>query len=138
MRTEGLRDKSFCSERCFTHFRRAMFKKTRGCDWCRRPAEAFVTLDLDNKAGTMQFCSEACRAQYSMDLICRETKARLDINPELRRLFSDPKSLMSVMALTGAPASAWLTQEALMAFTSSSASSRSVDEDEKRPAVKVS
>lgn len=28
--------KSFCSERCFTLFRRAAFKKSRVCDWCRK------------------------------------------------------------------------------------------------------
>ena len=31
--------KAFCSERCFSLYRRAAFKKNRRCEWCRRPSK---------------------------------------------------------------------------------------------------
>ena len=51
--------KSFCSERCFTNFRRAAFKRTKACDWCDTKrdddgGDDFVTIvDQDTQ---MQFC----------------------------------------------------------------------------------
>ena len=39
-RFQNQRDKkAFCSERCFSLYRRAAFKKNRRCEWCRRPSK---------------------------------------------------------------------------------------------------
>jgi hypothetical protein len=44
--------KSFCSERCFSHYRRAAFKKNKACDWCRKKNEGTI-IDGDTQ---LQFC----------------------------------------------------------------------------------
>ena len=56
MRTEGMRKKIFCSERCFSQFRRAAFKKSKVCDWCRKTADKFITAARENKGAKLQFC----------------------------------------------------------------------------------
>ena len=55
-----LRDggRAFCSERCFTLSRRAAFKKSKVCDWCRKAVGAedkeFIT--LKDKDTVFNFC----------------------------------------------------------------------------------
>ena len=55
------KSRSFCSERCFAHYRRAAFKKNKVCDWCNSKKEEngdnsdeFVSIiDKDTQ---LQFC----------------------------------------------------------------------------------
>ncbi len=64
--------KSVCSERCLTLCRRAAFKRSKVCDWCKKSvAEATTagelgeeiegrkrkkTVDFATKEGKLQFC----------------------------------------------------------------------------------
>lgn len=58
MRMEGEKVKSFCSERCFAQYRRAAFKKTRVCDWCRKAVgkEVESLMTVQDKDTQLQFC----------------------------------------------------------------------------------
>jgi len=53
--------KRFCSERCFGLHRRAMFKKSKRCEWCHAGLS-----DSDVSFGTsgLHFCSDSCRARF--------------------------------------------------------------------------
>ena len=46
----------FCTERCFSQFRRASFKKNRKCDYCFRPWKVTEVTALDPDS-SKQFCS---------------------------------------------------------------------------------
>ena len=50
----GGKCKAFCSERCFSQYRRAAFKKNRRCDWCHRPGKQPLNLVKDEL--NRQFC----------------------------------------------------------------------------------
>ncbi|CAH0553738.1 unnamed protein product [Brassicogethes aeneus] len=73
---------SFCSEMCFSQSRRANFKKTKTCDWCRNVKNTICYVDFQDGA-QLQFCSEKCLNQYKMHIFCRETSAHLEQHPHL-------------------------------------------------------
>jgi len=51
----------FCTERCFSQFRRASFKKNRKCDGCSTPCKV---QDMVRDAEFRQFCTVACKSSY--------------------------------------------------------------------------
>lgn len=78
---EGLR---YCTESCFFQSRRASFKRTKTCDWCKHIRHAVNYVDFNDGATQLQFCSDKCLNQYKMEIFCKETQAHLDMNPHLK------------------------------------------------------
>lgn len=79
-------DRHFCSEVCFTQCRRASFKKSKVCDWCRHVRPTVTYVDLTDGDHQLQFCSDKCLNQYKMQIFCRETEAHLQMHPHLNDL----------------------------------------------------
>lgn len=46
----------FCSEVCFTQCRRASFKKSKVCDWCRHVRPTVTYVDFTDGDHQLQFC----------------------------------------------------------------------------------
>lgn len=78
---EGLK---YCTESCFFQSRRATFKRTRTCDWCKHIRHAVNYVDFQDGVTQLQFCSDKCLNQYKMQVFCNETQAHLDMNPHLK------------------------------------------------------
>ncbi|KAK8388414.1 hypothetical protein O3P69_020416 [Scylla paramamosain] len=76
----------FCSEVCFTQCRRASFKKSKVCDWCRHVRPTVTYVDFTDGDHQLQFCSDKCLNQYKMQIFCRETEAHLQMHPHLNDL----------------------------------------------------
>jgi hypothetical protein len=74
----------FCSENCFSYWRRASFKRAKTCDFCKNVRNAVSYVDFNDGTTQLQFCSDKCLNQYKMQIFCRETKAHLELNPHLR------------------------------------------------------
>ncbi len=56
-----MQKRTFCSERCFSMWRRAAFKRNRGCAWCRKTASAKSANPADassasDSSSRLQFC----------------------------------------------------------------------------------
>lgn len=49
-------DRHFCSEVCFTQCRRASFKKSKVCDWCRHVRPTVTYVDFTDGDHQLQFC----------------------------------------------------------------------------------
>lgn len=49
-------DKMFCSEICFTHYRRVNFRRSKTCDWCRHVRHAVNYVNLQDGDNRYQFC----------------------------------------------------------------------------------
>nr|XP_009860569.1 sine oculis-binding protein homolog [Ciona intestinalis] len=64
--------KSFCSEKCFAACRRATFKRTRVCDWCKQIRHPRKFLENTGGDGRLQFCSSQCLEGYKMAIFCKE------------------------------------------------------------------
>ncbi|KAK7075619.1 hypothetical protein SK128_020730 [Halocaridina rubra] len=79
-------DRHFCSEVCFTQCRRASFKKSKVCDWCRHVRPTVTYVDFTDGDHQLQFCSDKCLNQYKMQIFCRETEAHLQMHPHLNDL----------------------------------------------------
>jgi hypothetical protein len=57
LQTANQGERSFCSELCFNQYRRASFKKSKLCDWCkgsRGPMDKQV--DYVDGEAKLQFC----------------------------------------------------------------------------------
>ncbi|XP_033636132.1 sine oculis-binding protein homolog [Asterias rubens] len=65
--------KAFCSEKCFAACRRAYFKRSKMCYWCRHIRHTKEYIDFQDGERKLQFCSEKCLNQYKMDAFCHET-----------------------------------------------------------------
>lgn len=74
----------FCSENCFSYWRRASFKRAKTCDFCKNVRNAVSYVDFNDGATQLQFCSDKCLNQYKMQIFCRETQAHLELNPHLK------------------------------------------------------
>ncbi|XP_065224584.1 sine oculis-binding protein homolog isoform X2 [Planococcus citri] len=74
-------NKVFCSEVCFTHYRRANFKRNKTCDWCRHVRHTVNYVDLQDGDSQYQFCSDKCLNQFKLDIFCQETKEHLEMHP---------------------------------------------------------
>ena len=66
--------KEFCSEVCFTQCRRASFKKSKICDWCKHVRHTVNYVEFTDGETQLQFCSEKCLNQYKMSVFCKETQ----------------------------------------------------------------
>lgn len=66
--------KYFCSEVCFVQCRRASFKKTKICDWCKHVRHTVNYVEFKDGETELQFCSEKCLNQYKMSVFCKETQ----------------------------------------------------------------
>ncbi|XP_052811982.1 sine oculis-binding protein homolog A-like isoform X2 [Mya arenaria] len=66
--------KEFCSEVCFNQCRRASFKKSKICDWCKHVRHTVNYVEFKDGETQLQFCSEKCLNQYKMSLFCKETQ----------------------------------------------------------------
>ncbi|XP_045198085.2 sine oculis-binding protein homolog isoform X2 [Mercenaria mercenaria] len=69
--------KVFCSEVCFTQCRRASFKKSKTCDWCKHVRHTVNYVEFQDGETQLQFCSEKCLNQYKMSIFCKETQEHL-------------------------------------------------------------
>lgn len=69
--------KVFCSEICFTQCRRASFKKSKTCDWCKHVRHTVNYVEFQDGETQLQFCSEKCLNQYKMSIFCKETQEHL-------------------------------------------------------------
>ena len=69
--------KVFCSEVCFTQCRRASFKKSKTCDWCKHIRHTVNYVEFQDGETQLQFCSEKCLNQYKMSIFCKETQEHL-------------------------------------------------------------
>ncbi|KAH3724803.1 hypothetical protein DPMN_050630 [Dreissena polymorpha] len=67
-------NREFCSEQCFTQCRRASFKKSKSCDWCKHVRHALNYVEFTDGETQLQFCSEKCLNQYKMSVFCQETQ----------------------------------------------------------------
>ncbi|CAG0878607.1 unnamed protein product [Darwinula stevensoni] len=74
--------KDFCSELCFTQYRRATFKRNQICDWCKNPANSIAHVEYSPTDTQLQFCSEECVKQLKMNVFCKETQAHLKLMRE--------------------------------------------------------
>ena len=73
----GTETRAFCSEVCFTHWRRAFFKRNKVCNWCRHVRHTLSYVDFQDGDQQLQFCSNKCLNQYKMNIFCRETQEHL-------------------------------------------------------------
>ncbi|KAL4232650.1 hypothetical protein ACF0H5_007338 [Mactra antiquata] len=69
--------KVFCDEICFTQCRRASFKKSKTCDWCKHVRHTVSYVEFKDGETQLQFCSEKCLNQYKMSIFCKETQEHL-------------------------------------------------------------
>ena len=72
---------SFCTEVCFTLFRRASYKKNRVCDWCKHVRHTVNYVSYKEGMHHLLFCSDKCMNQYKMNVFKNETnnlKAAVD------------------------------------------------------------
>lgn len=69
--------KVFCNEICFTQCRRASFKKSKTCDWCKHVRHTVNYVEFKDGETQLQFCSEKCLNQYKMSIFCKETQEHL-------------------------------------------------------------
>ncbi|ELU12690.1 hypothetical protein CAPTEDRAFT_226184 [Capitella teleta] len=69
--------KTYCSELCFTLSRRASFKNTKVCDWCKHIRHTVSYVDFTDGDRQLQFCSQKCLNQYKMNIFCKETQEHL-------------------------------------------------------------
>lgn len=53
---ESDNEKVFCSEQCFSQYRRANFKRNKTCDWCRHLRHTVNCVDFQDGAHQLQFC----------------------------------------------------------------------------------
>ncbi|XP_050428521.1 sine oculis-binding protein homolog B [Adelges cooleyi] len=77
-------EKVFCSEQCFSQYRRANFKRNKTCDWCRHLRHTVNCVDFQDGDHQLQFCSDKCLNQYKMNIFCKETQAQLELHPHLQ------------------------------------------------------
>lgn len=50
-------EKAFCTEQCFSQYRRANFKRNKTCDWCRHLRHTVVNcVDFQDGDHQLQFC----------------------------------------------------------------------------------
>ncbi|XP_050534702.1 sine oculis-binding protein homolog B [Daktulosphaira vitifoliae] len=85
-------EKVFCSEQCFSQYRRANFKRNKTCDWCRHLRHTVNCVDFQDGDHQLQFCSDKCLNQYKMNIFCKETQAQLELHPHLQNT-SMPENL---------------------------------------------
>lgn len=71
-------EKTFCSEVCFIQCRRASFKKSKICDWCKHVRHTVNYVEFRDGESQLQFCSEKCLNQYKMSIFCKETQEHLN------------------------------------------------------------
>ena len=57
--------------------RRASFKKSKVCDWCKHVRHTSNYLEFHDGDAQLQFCSEKCLNQYKMSIFCKETEEHL-------------------------------------------------------------
>ena len=76
--------KIFCSEVCFDQCRRASFKKSKTCDWCKHARHTVNYVEFKDGSTELQFCGEKCLNQYKMSVFCKETQelSKKASNPE--------------------------------------------------------
>ena len=70
--------KTFCSEVCFIQCRRASFKQSKICDWCKHVRHTVNYVEFRDGESQLQFCSEKCLNQYKMSIFCKETQEHLN------------------------------------------------------------
>lgn len=75
--TTGNVVKAFCSELCFSLCRRASFKQSKKCEWCKHVRHTVNYVDFQDGDHQLQFCSEKCLNQFKMNLFCKETSEHL-------------------------------------------------------------
>ncbi|KAL5010523.1 hypothetical protein ScPMuIL_012828 [Solemya velum] len=75
--TTGNGVKAFCSEPCFSLCRRASFKQSKKCEWCKHIRHTVNYVDFQDGDHQLQFCSEKCLNQFKMHLFCKETSEHL-------------------------------------------------------------
>lgn len=68
----GDASKAFCSELCFTQCRRASFKKSKICHWCKHVRHTVNYIDFQDGKNLLQFCSNKCLNQYKMNIVSRD------------------------------------------------------------------
>ncbi|XP_025206440.1 sine oculis-binding protein homolog [Melanaphis sacchari] len=93
---ESDNEKVFCSEQCFSHYRRANFKRNKTCDWCRHLRHTVNCVDFQDGDHQLQFCSDKCLNQYKMNIFCKETQAQLELHPHLQNT-SLPENLCKTL-----------------------------------------
>uniref|UniRef100_A0A8C4NEL1 Sine oculis-binding protein homolog n=1 Tax=Eptatretus burgeri TaxID=7764 RepID=A0A8C4NEL1_EPTBU len=69
--------RSFCSDKCFSAGRRAHFKRSKVCDWCKQLRPTLDHLGFGDGDGRLRFCSAQCLQRYKMDIFYTETRANL-------------------------------------------------------------
>ena len=72
LRNDDGTTKAYCSELCFTHSRRASYKKTKICHWCKHTRHTVNYVDFHDGHDLLKFCSNKCLNQYKMNIIGRE------------------------------------------------------------------
>ncbi|XP_059079793.1 sine oculis-binding protein homolog A-like isoform X1 [Tigriopus californicus] len=104
--------RSFCTERCFSQYRRAAFKKSKVCDWCRKSPLAaesggMRTISMVEKNNQLNFCDEQCLGQYKMNMFCQEARAQLALLPEaLKKIMSGQSNAVATKS-----AELWLAHQ---------------------------
>lgn len=82
--------KAFCSEICFTQCRRASFKQSKICDWCKHVRHTVNYVDFEDGEHQLQFCSDKCLNQYKMNIFCKEAEEHLHLRPDLKSATVSP------------------------------------------------
>nr|XP_033338314.1 uncharacterized protein LOC117227299 [Megalopta genalis] len=67
----------FCSEACSAAGKKAVFKRTKTCNWCRHIKNPISYVDFQDGESQLQFCSDKCLNQYKMNIFCHETQTHL-------------------------------------------------------------
>lgn len=104
--------RSFCTERCFSQYRRAAFKKSKICDWCRKSPLAadsggMRTISMMEKNNQLNFCDEQCLGQYKMNMFCQEARAQLALLPDaLKKIMSGQSNAVATKS-----AELWLAHQ---------------------------
>ncbi|CAG0924887.1 unnamed protein product, partial [Notodromas monacha] len=88
-------ERSFCSELCFNKYRRASFKKSKLCDWCKGFRNSADYVDYRDGESKLLFCSETCLNKYKMNIFCKETQAHLELLPNFPELMKHCSSIIN-------------------------------------------
>lgn len=94
--------KVFCSEVCFDQCRRASFKKSKTCDWCKHARHTVNYVEFKDGSTELQFCGDKCLNQYKMSVFCKETQelSKKISKPETQNSYKEDKSRRDEILIT--------------------------------------
>jgi len=73
----------FCSESCFSQYRRAVFKQTKTCSTCRKtiPINDSLIIQTNTEDGRQYFCTNKCKALYVKTSVQQQPSQEVLLTP---------------------------------------------------------